>query len=204
MKRRWYYYIIFLTFASTYLLLELETGTPKTHKGLWDIVKSKITNTCICNSNDYCVVYRQSSYEGLRSPFVKFPSRGVCTRQPISYQSQLILRIRRSDQHPYYRLNWRNVSFALFHHVIVIERVFLMRAIKFSIAHVYKYNERRLLFIPNQCNNPMMHRIAFTAVDVFLLCMHMSTGVFELIYLFKILTNFLSEKDCRFFLLSEI
>jgi len=184
--------------------LELETGTPKTHKGLWDIVKSKITNTCICNSNDYCVVYRQSSYEGLRSPFVKFPSRGVCTRQPISYQSQLILRIRRSDQHPYYRLNWRNVSFAFFHHVIVIERVFLMRAITFSIAHAYKYNERRLLFIPNQCKNPMMHRIAFSAVDVFLLYMHMSTGVFGLMYLLKILTNFLSEKDCRFFLLSEI
>jgi hypothetical protein len=176
----------------------------KNTQGIMGYRKSKITNTCICNSNDYCVVYRQSSYEGLRSPFVKFPSRGVCTRQPISYQSQLILRIRRSDQHPYYRLNWRNVSFALFHHVIVIERVFLMRAIKFSIAHVYKYNERRLLFIPNQCKNPMMHRIVFSAVDVFLLCMHMSTGVFELIYLFKILTNFLSEKDCRFFLLSEI
>jgi hypothetical protein len=96
--------------------------------------------------------------------------RGVCTRQPISYQSQLILRIRRSDQHPYYRLNWRNVSFAFFHHVIVIERVFLMRASKFSIAHAYKYNERRLLFIPNQCKNSMMHRIVFSAVDVFLLC----------------------------------
>jgi len=79
-----------------------------------------------------------------------------------------------------------------------------MRAITFSIAHAYKYNERRLLFIPNQCKNPMMHRIAFSAVDVFLLYMHMSTGVFGLMYLLKILTNFLSEKDCRFFLLSEI
>jgi hypothetical protein len=40
-------HVLVLTFASIYLLLELETGTPKTHKGLWDIVKSKITNTCI-------------------------------------------------------------------------------------------------------------------------------------------------------------
>jgi hypothetical protein len=45
------------------------------------------------------------------------------------------------------------------------ERVFLMRAIKFSIAHAYKYNERRLLFIPNQCKNPITNSTDSKGVD---------------------------------------
>jgi hypothetical protein len=41
-------------------------------------------------------------------------------------------------------------------YVIDIELAFTMKTIKFSIAHVYKYNYLHLLFLSNQWKNPIM------------------------------------------------